>query len=67
MIQLQRSPLKNRGRSPITLWSGCFFVYWLPSKKGVFPNVAGEYSLRGVYTSSNIKFNNGFTEADLGI
>lgn len=42
-------------------------VYIATVRKGVFPNASGEYQLGGVYTSSNIKFNNGFTKADLDI
>lgn len=42
-------------------------VYIATVRKGIYPNASGEYQLGGVYTSSNIKFNNGFTKADLGI
>ncbi len=40
-------------------------VYISTRRRGVFPNAEGEYQLGGIYTSSNIKFNNGFTAADL--
>lgn len=42
-------------------------VYIATTRKGFFPNKEGVYSLGGVYTSSNIKFKNGFTKADFAL
>lgn len=37
-------------------------IYLTTERKGYFPNEKGEYSLGGVYTTKNVKFNNGFNE-----
>jgi len=42
-------------------------VYIATHRKGYFPDGKGGYQLGGEYTSSNIKFNNGFTKKDLEI
>jgi len=42
-------------------------VYIATHRKGYFPDGQGGYQLGGEYTSSNIKFNNGFTKKDLEI
>jgi len=42
-------------------------VYIATTRKGYFPNKEGVYSLGGVYTSSKIKFKNGFKKADLAL
>ncbi len=42
-------------------------VYIATTRKGYFPNEKGEYSLGGVYTSSNIKFKNGFKKTDFAL
>jgi len=42
-------------------------VYVATHRKGYFPDGKGGHVLGGEYTSSNIKFNNGFTKADLSL
>ena len=42
-------------------------VYIATHRKGFFPDGKGGHVLGGEYTSSNIKFNNGFTRKDLEI
>jgi len=42
-------------------------VYIATHRKGFFPDGKGGHVLGGEYTSSNIKFNNGFTKADLSL
>jgi len=42
-------------------------VYIATKRKGYFPNEKGEYNLSGIYTSSNIKFNNKFKKADFAL
>ncbi len=42
-------------------------VYVGTKRKGVFPNEKGEYNLGGEYTSTNVKFNNGFKKEDLSL
>ncbi|MFT5383671.1 MAG: hypothetical protein ACI8VT_004428 [Saprospiraceae bacterium] len=40
-------------------------VYIATTRRGIFPDKDGNYKLGGIYKAENIKFNNGFTLADL--
>ena len=40
-------------------------IYISTTRRGIYPNQQGEYQPGGVYTYSNVKFNNGFTTEDL--
>jgi len=42
-------------------------VYIATHRKGFFPDENGNYVLGGEYTSTNIKFGNGFTKSDLSL
>ena len=36
-------------------------------RKSFVPNKQGEYQVNGIYTTKNVKFNNGFTKKDLSL